>query len=425
MQQVDDKIQDSPAQTSDVKQNSLRMDVGWTMVGNVVYRGCQWGMLMAMAKSTSASDVGTFVLGLAIVAPIIAFAELQLRGVQASDAQDKHSFGEYIGLRLISLIFVLVISTMIAFLFYREWAVIAVIILTAVSKCIESTSDIVYGRFQKNMRMDKMGRSFIYKGLLSLILVVAVVWLTHSVVWALAVMAVSWLVILFCYDLPQAATFGQIAPHFNKHSLWILAKTAAPLGFVMALVSFQSSVPRYFVERYLGKAELGYFGAVSYVVVAGSTFVMALGQSAVPRFAKYYVTDRKAFKVLFVKMLAIVLAMGISMVILGTVFGKWFLRIVYTEEYAQNHIVFIWLLVTCTVTFVNSIFGYAVTASREFKMQVPQMMIVIVATTMGSWVLIPRFGLNGAAWAMLAGMLTGIGGWIFILRMCLKKEVGS
>jgi len=379
-------------------------------------------MLMALTKLTSVSDVGTFVLGLAIVAPIIAFSELQLRGVQASDAQDSHSFGDYLGLRLTSLVFVLLISTGIAFLFYREWTIIAVIFFTAISKSIESISDIVYGCFQKNMRMDKMGKSFAYKGLLSLFLVVIAVWLTHSIIWALAIMAVCWLAILICYDLPQAASFGPIKPHFNKHNLWTLVKTAAPLGMVMALVSFQSNIPRYFVETYLGKVALGYFGAVSYIIVAGSTIVMALGQAAVPRFAQYYVQNINAFKTLLIKMVLLVTSLGIVMVMAGAFMGKWFLTLIYTAEYAANYDVFMWLLVTCAVTFIASIFGYAVTACRQFKMQVPQMLLIISALIITSFILVPRYGLKGAAWAMLISTIIGICGWLLLINSCLRKK---
>ena len=29
---------------------SLRLDFAWTLAGNLVYAGCQWGMVMALAK---------------------------------------------------------------------------------------------------------------------------------------------------------------------------------------------------------------------------------------------------------------------------------------------------------------------------------------------------------------------------------------
>src|SRR5262245_17210531 len=49
---------------------SLRRNFSWSFAGNAVYAGCQWGMLMVMAKLGSPEVVGQFALGLAVTGPI-------------------------------------------------------------------------------------------------------------------------------------------------------------------------------------------------------------------------------------------------------------------------------------------------------------------------------------------------------------------
>jgi len=72
---------------------SLRANFSWTFVGNVVYAGCQWGMLVVLAKLGSPETVGLFALGLAVTAPVIQFVNLQLRGAQVTDAAHEYQFG--------------------------------------------------------------------------------------------------------------------------------------------------------------------------------------------------------------------------------------------------------------------------------------------------------------------------------------------
>ncbi|MCJ7504674.1 MAG: lipopolysaccharide biosynthesis protein, partial [Acidobacteriia bacterium] len=79
---------------------SLRQNFAWTVLGNVVYAACQWGMLVALAKLGSPSLVGQFALGLALCAPVMMLANLQLRAVQATDARNEYRFGDYLALRL-------------------------------------------------------------------------------------------------------------------------------------------------------------------------------------------------------------------------------------------------------------------------------------------------------------------------------------
>lgn len=68
----------------------------WTFIGNVVYAGCQWGMLVVLTKLGSPEMVGQFALGLAITAPVFRFADLRLRNVQATDTRREYLFGDYL-----------------------------------------------------------------------------------------------------------------------------------------------------------------------------------------------------------------------------------------------------------------------------------------------------------------------------------------
>jgi O-antigen/teichoic acid export membrane protein len=356
---------------------------------------------MVFTKFISASEVGKFALGLAIVTPIVMFAQLHLRSVQATDAKGLYTLGDYFTLRLLGGVVILIASVAIAALFYGEFYMMIVITLIACAKTIESISDIIYGLFQKNMRMDIIAKSMIAKGVTSLFLLVVAVWLTRSVIWGVLALGICWLFILLIYDVPKATTFEQVKTQFILKNLWGLTRLAAPLGAVMGLICLQSNIPKYFIEANFGKAMLGYFAAVSYVAVVGEMIVMAVGQSAVARLAQYYISNRRAFKILMWKMVLVGLIMGIALIGLGVFFGKWFLGLIYTREYAECYNVFIWLLISCAVAFVGSMFGYAITAARYFKIQVPQNALVVLVGIISAYLLIPRYGLTGGAWTLL------------------------
>src|SRR5262245_39938900 len=78
----------------------LRNNFLWTLIANVVYVGCQWGMFVVLAKLGDAVMVGKFSLGLAICAPVFLFCNLNLRGVQATDTNGEYTFSNYLSLRL-------------------------------------------------------------------------------------------------------------------------------------------------------------------------------------------------------------------------------------------------------------------------------------------------------------------------------------
>ena len=106
------------------------------------------------------------------------------------------------------------------------------------------------------------------------------------------------LVVLLTFDIRSAAllrgTYPAMMPRWHPGRLRRLAILALPLGFVMMLVSLNTNVPRYFIEHYQGTRDLGIYAAITYLMVAGTTVVAALGQSASPRLAQYFADGRTA-----------------------------------------------------------------------------------------------------------------------------------
>ena len=86
---------------------------------------------------------------------------------------------------------------------YRDeacWVILAV----GVTRMLDSLSDVAYGGLQQQERMDRVGRSMILRGVLSLVAVPAAVLVSGRLVDGVLAMAGSWATVLVLYDLPQA-----------------------------------------------------------------------------------------------------------------------------------------------------------------------------------------------------------------------------
>ncbi|PYV40913.1 MAG: hypothetical protein DMG06_18790, partial [Acidobacteria bacterium] len=140
----------------------------WSLTGNVTYALTQWGIVIALAKWTNAFMIGQFSLGLAIATPVLMFTNLQLRVVQASDARRLYSFGEYLGLRMVTTLMGLVIIAVIAFASGYHPRTAMVILAVGAAKAVESLSDAYYGLFQLDERLDRVGKSMMLKGVASM-----------------------------------------------------------------------------------------------------------------------------------------------------------------------------------------------------------------------------------------------------------------
>jgi O-antigen/teichoic acid export membrane protein len=392
---------------------SLRANFSWTFIGNVVYAACQWAMLVVLAKLGSPEIVGQFALGLAITAPVIMLTNLQLRAVQATDARRTHRFGDYLALRLaVTPLALLVIAGITAASGYG-WQTSLVILTLGLAKVFESISDVFFGLLQQHEQMDRIAKSMMVKGPLSLVALTAAIVTTGNIVWGAVALAAMWALWLAVYDIPNGAIVLRAAradgaaesvqPLWDGRRLMRLAWLALPLGLVMMLASLVTNVPRYFIERFQGTHALGIFAAMAYIVVAGTTVVDALGQAVSPRLARHYAAgETGAFRALLLKVLGISALLGAAGVLLSLVVGRQVLTLLYRPEYAEHLGVFIWIIAAAGIGYIASVFGYAMTAARQFAIQVPIYVVSLVAVTVGCALWVPSHGLLGAAWATCA-----------------------
>jgi O-antigen/teichoic acid export membrane protein len=410
---------------------TLRRNFSWTFVGNLVYSGCQWGMLVVLAKLGSPEMVGQFTLGLAVTAPIMMFTNLQLRVVQVTDVKQQFLFSDYLGLRLISTGLALLIITFISFSGGYETETSLVIFLIGLAKAFEAISDIFCALIQQHEQMDRIAISLIIKGVLSLLLLGIGVYLSRRVFWGVLGLVFAWIVVLFSYDIRNALIIvkqrSELKPRWHWQTLVQLLWLSLPLGFVMMLISFNANIPRYFIERYLGERELGIFAALAYLMVAGGMLINALGESANPRLAKYYAEgDRLAFRTLLMKLLGIAAALGGIGVLIAVIGGRSILTLLYKPEYGEQTTLFVCLMVVAGINYMSSFLGYGMTAARYFRIQMPLFMTVASISGIGCFWLLPKLGLLGGALALLLGSITqliiSVGVMIYILYKLQKYE---
>ncbi|GCL41355.1 oligosaccharide flippase family protein [Anabaena sp. FACHB-1250] len=407
------------------KDITLRRNFSWTFIGNLIYSGCQWGMLVVLAKLGNPEMVGTFTLGLAVTAPVMMFSNLQLRDIQTTDAKNHYLFNDYLGLRLITTGLALPIILWITLATGYKGETAIVIILIGFAKGLESISDVFYGLLQKHEKMDRMAVSVIMKGPLSLLMLSIGTYISGSIVWGVVGLVIAWACILLIWDIPSYRWLinkftleGEIPdslegktakPRWQLGTIRKLIWLSLPLGLVMMLISLNANIPRYFLEQSLGKKELGVFAALAYLIVAGNMVVSALGSAARPRLAKYYAGGNvSAYQKLLLQLVAIACLLGLSGILVAWVAGGQILTIVYQPEYAKYTELLIWLMVTAGIGYVSSFLGEGMTAARYFRTQIPLFIIVTSTSAIASFWFIPKNGLKGAAIALMIAEIVRI-----------------
>ena len=400
---------------------SIRWGFSWTLLGNTVYALCQWSVLSLIAKLGNAAMVGQYALALAVTAPIFMLTNLQLRAVQVTDA--KRRFCDFDFAMVRSVASVLGMGVVVALCFFATWDrdTRVVLSLIAAGKALEGFGDLAGGVMQRAERLDWLAISLLARGGLTLAAFWYVFSRTRSNVWGFVAALVGSLLVFCAYDAPFAArllrrTDASVSPR----RVGELLRLSLPLGFVMALVSLNINIPRYMMERYVGRAELGIFASLSYVVLAISLLVTALGQTVSARLSRLYADgDVATFKKLLVELCAFGALIGVIGAPAAGALGRWALSTLYRPEYGEHLSVFVLLVLGGGFTAIGSFLGYALTAAHCFRPQLWTMLATCATTALCSRLLVPRFGMTGAALAVLASSVVFAAGGAWLVHSIL------
>lgn len=408
---------------------SLFVDFSWMLVGNAVYAGGQFATLMLLAKLLRPEMVGQYALGLAVVYPVMMFANLQLRAVITSDLREQTPFGYYLGMRLLTtLLGLLIVFTSTQLLRYgRELT--TVVLMVGLAYSIETISDVYYARLQLYDRMAEISKSMIARASLSVLALSVATYITRSLLWGITGVVVARLTILLSYDICRR-THGlrthagwlprgqELTPRFNLTVQRKLIWLSLPLGIVVLLGCLNASIPSFFIKHALGDRDVGIFAALGFMVSVGNMAVVSLGQSAFTRLAASYADGNfSTFARLLAKLLAFSAAIGTGGMLISKLAGREILTILFRPEYAQRADLLTWIMAAGGVLFMAQFLGFGMTAANFYHSQVIVNVLANLSLFLACYWLVGRRGLVGAILAMLiAATVQLVGSAVILVR---------
>lgn len=400
---------------------NIKHNVAWTMLGNGIYAASQWLNIVVLAHIGGAIFVGKFALALAITAPVMLFCNLSLRAVLVTDAANDFSLRNYVTLRYLTSSIALFIILFLCIFYKDDSEQLLIILFIGIAKFFESISDIYYGINQKNHRLDSISKSLILRGFIGCTALSSIFYLTNNLVFSCAIYAASWAAVFLFYDRKMsviALVFSTEIREPRDVKLIVykqLIKTALPLGIAALLVSLNWNIPRYFVEHSLGKENLGIFSALIYLVIIGNMVINSIGQSINAHLASAYITnDINKFIQYTSKALLVALLIGICGIILSISIGNYALAILYGKSFAQYSDILILISFGAILTYITNILGHAITSTRRFKNLLFPYIIVTLTIVISSAILIPQYGLKGAAYTFIAFGIVDLTAHIFL-----------
>jgi len=387
----------------------MRSSVRWNLLGNGAYALGLGLQLIILAHVGGPAAVGEYAFALALTAPVMTFASLCLRHLQASDARGTYAFREYLCLRGVTTVVAIFVIALIAWgtsAGHGDWAVLLPV---CGMRAADALSDIYYGVWQQQERMSVIACGLVMNSVSSTAFMTASWILGGGVSGAAVGAALGSCAALFFVRLRTASDreMRRVITSDPRPVSWRrltqLSAEAAPLGVTILLGSLQQNVPQFFVQQYGGAAALGVFAAASQLTTAGGLVTGALGAAATPQLASFCARgDAALFWNLTRKLVLAGAFLGVAGVTLSALVGRWFLAILYRPEFGSGARMLVALSTAAGMGFVASLLGYALTSARVIAVQPFLLTLTLTLLVTCCAALVPRYGGDGAAWSLFA-----------------------
>jgi len=388
-----------------------------------------------LVKALKVDQAGEFAYATAITGPIFVLANVRLRMLLATRIESPGGFSDYLFARLLTTGLAVFASIGIGAVVLPHVGSLSVLAIMAAGRACDAMSDLCHGLFQREMDMRTAAIGLSINALLSVALVGIVLVLTSSLVLATTAYAIGSFVALAAWDLPRAARLdddggsivfgGRLRGRWTIRSAWRLITTGLPLGLSSAIGAVQTNVPRYVIASYLGPAMLARFAAISYLTLVGHLVVNATSQAALPMLARDAQTPGSRYQTHLGSLVAGTFILGVFLLIAVYFLGGPTLAFVYGTDYTNYTGVLLWLIAATIITFASVFLGTGTAARHRFgpPFLISATSLVVVAASTAP--LVSRYGLQGAAWALVAGAIVEFSAYVALTVRDLKTTTAA
>lgn len=336
---------------------------------------------------------------------LLVVASLNLRTFQISELNGQFSDGDFLRNRFLTsgLAFILTICVVI-YQGYSRYESLC-ICLFMIYKISESLADVFHGIDQKAWRLDIAGRSFILRGITSLLAMACGLLLGGNLIVTIILMAVFAYLVIFFYDYRQCKQ--QCRPDFgsNKGNVLLLVKIGGPLALCSILLNLVSTYPRFQIEEQYGEKLLGVFASIAtptVLVTQLASFIFGPLMGIFAECRQKHDTG-KIYRLIGLSVGATAV-IGAVAAVAGKVLGEWALVLLFGESIREYTYLLIPIIFSAVLTALVWLLSGLLTVFKDYYV-----MAALTAVSLGLCViaaprLIAEEQLIGAVWTLLSAL---------------------
>lgn len=241
---------------------SIKKNLIWNSVGNLIYLGTQWLFTYIVAILLGFTEAGVYALAVSVCSTFHTIASYSMRNYQASDIERRYTDSEYAGSRIVTSIIALIGCGALVLINRYKPEPASCIMVFMLFKLTEAMSDVYQGSIQLRSRMDYVGISFALRGVATPAAFIVLLTITKSLVLALMGVTLASASIVCFYDRNKAHDLAYTSS-ISLSNILSLLKACFPTAAYGLLFAAAGQLPRMAIESTAGTEALGFYSSIA------------------------------------------------------------------------------------------------------------------------------------------------------------------
>ena len=385
----------------------VKNSIIYNTVGTFFYFFCQWAITVLVVKIGGYSNSGILSITISMTNIFYMISMYGVRSFQVSDIKNEYKDGDYLFVRLITSAVSLIFFCLTLLFLKYESKIQLCMIIYFFFKLGESITDLNFGFFQRYNFYRYIGISYILKGLATLLVFSITLYFSQNLLLTLLLETLILWFFIIIYDFRKIK--NKLNLKMKKDKILQLLKICFSLMLYTLILPYLNFITRYQVEKFFGTEELGYYSAITMVIVVICTLFGSIFVIIIPKISYIYKEKNmnKIIKVIFKINLAIIVFTIMS--IIGAItLGNIVFSIIFTKTIEKYMYLLIPTIITSATLGILNYLSTILISFHDLKFVLVANLIPAIFCTFSIKVFILKYKMLGSLYSLVASLIIGV-----------------
>ena len=191
----------------------------------------------------------------------------------------------------------------------------------------------------------------------------------------------------------------------NPRLLRFLLRESFPLWIYFILTTLFNGLDVLFIREYHSESAVGLYSAATRLTTPLLFLPHAVSVSLLPLLSRYYEQADAKLSLVFHLGMKVTMLMALALAIATTFLAPDIIRLLYSSAYGASAAPLVLLMWSQAFLFLNFFFANVLTAVNQQRAASYAAAAMLITNALANLILIPQFGIVGAAWAKLVASI--------------------